>query len=127
MFISSTSSTSSTQMSVTRVSAARALRFVSSSAASASSASSASPASSASFISSASFTSFTRFISRSFSCYVSVKIRASRRAARALKISNLKSDFLIFEHVINLIKQIKICTNIITNLQGLRFNKRVIY
>ena len=38
------------------------------------------------------------------------EIRASRHATRALKISELAS-FLILEHVIDLIKQIKICTN----------------
>ena len=80
-------------MFIARVSAARALRFVSSSVSS----------------SSASFTSFTRFTSRSSSCYVSAEIRAFRRAARALKISESNSS--IFEHVIDLIKQMKICTN----------------
>ena len=78
-----------------RVSAARALRFVSSSVSS-----SASSISSASFISPA-----------SYNRYVSAKIRAFRRAARALKVLNSKSDSSIFEHVINLIKQIKICTD----------------
>ena len=83
-----------TQMFITRVSAARALRFVSSS-----------------FISSASFTSFTASITRQLN-YVSAEKRAFRRAARALKISNSKlASSLIFEHVIGLIKQMKICTN----------------
>ena len=81
-------------MSAARVSAARALRFVSS------------------FISSSSApsTSFTRSTPRSFSCYVSAEIRASRRATRALKVSESASPS-IFEHVIDLIKQMKICTN----------------
>ena len=35
------------------------------------------------------------------------EIRASRRAARALKVS--ESSLSIFEHVIDLIKQMKIC------------------
>ena len=42
---------------------------------------------------------------------MSAEIRASRRAARALKISNSKLNSSIFEYVIDLIKQIKICTN----------------
>ena len=83
------------QMSAARVSAARALRFVSPSA---------SPSAS-----SASSASFTRSTSRSSSCYVPAEIRAFRRAARALKISESSSS--IFEHVINLIKQMMICTN----------------
>ena len=80
-------------MFIARVSAARALRFVSSSISSS--------------VSSASFTSSTS--SALYNRYVSAEIRASRRAARALKV--FKSSSSIFEHVINLIKQIKICTN----------------
>ena len=41
---------------------------------------------------------------------MSAEIRASRSAARALKISE-SANSLIFEHVIDLIKQMKICTN----------------
>ena len=43
--------------------------------------------------------------SASYNRYVFTEIRAFRRAARALKISNLKlANSSIFEHVINLIK-----------------------
>ena len=109
----------SAQMLVARVSAVRALRSVSPSAASASSASSASSVSSAS--SSASSVSFISSsapsapsaapVTRQFSCYVPAEIRAFRRAARASEISNSRSDSTIFEHVIGLIKQMKVCTN----------------
>ena len=88
-------------MFITRVFTTRALRFVSSSI-----------SSSASFISFtfASFISFTS--SASYNRYVSAEIRAFRRAARALKVLNLKlANSSIFEHVINLIKQTKIYTN----------------
>ena len=79
---------------------------------------SAPPAPSASSVSSASSTSFTRSTPRSSSCYVPAEIRASRRAARALEVSNPESGPSIFEHVIGLIKQMKACTDM--EFAGLR-------